>query len=122
MTLLRRALLKKLEARFAPALGPVGLVWSRDESLFDGLLEPGEYIARDMRVLAPEVEGGTPAVVRMEERVTRDANDLGWIYGAAGAVVGRVTELNGSLVSWRLAAPVALGLALDGPAAVLPAE
>ena len=84
MTLLRRALLKRLEARAArPALGPVGLVWSRDESLLAGILEPGEYIARDMHVLVPE--GGSPAVVRMEERVTRDAQDLGWVYDAAPA-------------------------------------
>jgi hypothetical protein len=88
-------------------------VWSRDDLRIAGGLDPGELVAVDMYVLAPE--GESPAAVRMVERVTLDASDLGFVYDAAGALVGRMTEVDGSLVAWEACAPQARALALDLP-------
>jgi hypothetical protein len=113
MTLLRAV--GKLEAARAGAYsapGTVGLVWSRDEVLFTGRLEEGEFIARDMHVLELATDS-LPAMTQMVERVTRDENDLGWVYDAAGAVLGRVVELEDSLIRWRHeSAPAGLSVAL----------
>ncbi|MGA2270210.1 MAG: hypothetical protein ABSH44_17195 [Bryobacteraceae bacterium] len=76
----------------------VGLVWTRDESRVDRALEQGEWIAHDLyEVAAAE---GAPACSRLVERVTTDGNDLGWVYDPAGQVVGRVVEIDGTLISF----------------------
>ena len=107
-------MLRKLEARAstarrAAAAGGVGIVWSRDDLRITRELEPGELVAVDMHVVVPE--GEAPAAVRMVERVTTDVSDLGWVYDAAGAVVGRMTEVDGSLVAWEACAGRPLGQA-----------
>ncbi len=94
----------------------VGVVWSAHEARIDASgLAAGEYIAADMRYLDSPPEAGEPArplcgeFVSVTERVTRDSNDLGNVYGATGEVIGRVTELDGSLVIWKpvVSGPVA---------------
>jgi hypothetical protein len=90
---------ERLEGRLSAVVGgDVGLVWSRDERRVEREPGAGEYVACDMRYVGPLVEGVTPTV-RLEERITRGVNDLGWVYDDAGAVVGRVMELNGSLIT-----------------------
>lgn len=76
---MRLALLRKLEARASTvkrAAAGAGIVWSRDDVRVTRELEPGELAAVDMHVAVPE--GESPAVVRMVERVTLDAWDLGF--------------------------------------------
>ena len=73
----------------------------------------GELVAVDMTVLAPE--GGAPAAVRMVERVTLDRCDLGFVYDAGGALVGRMVDLDGSLLTWEACAPLARTLAVETP-------
>lgn len=92
---------------------PVGLVWSRNERLVDPLsLMPGEYIACDVRILetadfsALEVLEGVPPLEppawwAISERITRDAADLGAVMDWAGAVLGRVVLIDGSLLRWE---------------------
>ena len=119
---MRLAVLRKLESRASTvkrAAAGVGIVWSRDDLRVTSELEPGELAAVDMHVAVPE--GESPAVVRMVERVTLDASDLGFVYDAAGLVAGRMTEADGSLVAWEACAPGPGGapraLALDPPRA-----
>lgn len=110
------ARLKRLEAAAAeeeerPAV--TGMVWSSAESVVDAsALEPGEYVACDCYVEAWP-DPATPDDVirwRVVERVTRDAEDYGVVYGADGAAVGRVVYLRGKLlrVEWT-AGPLAAG-------------
>jgi hypothetical protein len=108
MRLLRR--LEGLEAGAAvaeaEAEAAVGVVWSCDELRLDATqLEAGEYIACDShRLDPPELFASCPRV-RLVERITRDADDLGYIYDAAGVRVGRVTAVDGNLVSYRAVRP-----------------
>jgi hypothetical protein len=110
--LVRQSSLKKLEARaFAArrAAGGVGIVWSRDDVRVKRELEPGELVAVDMhRIGSVGVGVDQTWCVRVVERVTLEEEDLGWVYDAAGVVVGRVTESDGSMLTWRpeTAAPV----------------
>jgi hypothetical protein len=108
----------------APCLDGVGLVWSRDEVRVTRDLEPGELIAIDMYQLEGYVpyEGAAPDTwgARLEERVTRDTQDLGFVYDVAGQVIGQVVELDGGMISWRARAPLARGLALLEPAPTAP--
>jgi hypothetical protein len=131
----------KIEERLAADLAgqgcEVGLVWTCDEVIVDRVLETGEFLARDMHELDPAGEGLTHRVL-VVERVTRDANDLGWVYDAADVEVGRVVEMDGSLISYcrheaapgavpaveasavpeAVIAPEAAGAAVELPAAV----
>jgi hypothetical protein len=114
--LVRQSSLKKLEARASTArrvAGGVGIVWSRDDVRVVRALEPGELVAVDMTILEPA--GESPAAVRMVERVTLDPCDLGFVYDAGGAVIGRMTELDGSLLTWEACAPLARALVLGAP-------
>ena len=87
----------------APA---IAVCWSRHDVRVDAAtLLPGEYIAVDMR-LGDELQGAQ--LVVLTERVTCDAGDLGRVYDSNGAVVGRVTEIDGSLLTYEFAP--------DGPA------
>lgn len=105
MRLLRESALQRLEARagsWSRAAAGIGIVWTRDESRVERELDPGEWIAVDMyRVLSVGRNGDQTWCVRVVERVTRDEWDLGWVYDAAGAVIGRVTESDGSMLTWR---------------------
>jgi hypothetical protein len=111
----------RLEAGAAKrrAVGRVGLVWSCDESLVLGGLGPGELVARDVYFL----EGGGAALgpwVRVVERLTADVADLGFVYGPGGELLGRVVELDGSMITWRPAvasesSPAASGAAVPPP-------
>lgn len=101
-------LIKQLErieaaaAAVAPDSGavPVGLAWSNCDARVDAAqLLPGEYIAADVHVLAnacPGVEDWS-----ILERITCDAGDLGFVYDGAGARVGRVVAMDGSLLTLR---------------------
>lgn len=110
------ARLKRLEAAAAEedaAPAVAGLVWSTAESVVDvETLEPGDYVACDCYVEAwPDAEApGDVIRWRTVERVTRDAEDYGVVYGADGGIVGRVVYLRGKLlrVEWT-AGPLAAG-------------
>jgi hypothetical protein len=100
---------KRLEAGAARAreeVAPgVGLVWSKDEVSVDPLtLEDGEYVAVDvvMEGGGPSPLGGTaPVWWTVTERVTLDPRDLGVVRNVAGERIGLVTDLDGSMVTWR---------------------
>jgi hypothetical protein len=106
--------LRRLEAGAAEARerkpAAVGLIWSTQENVVDPQdLRVGEYIAVDLRIqgAAPVVVEGGPAIVAvgapgawaMAERITRDPQDLGVVRNAEGGRVGRVMELDGSMIS-----------------------
>lgn len=78
---------------------PVELCWSEHEERVDAeLLEPGEYIAVDIRI-DEELLGAR--VVTIKERVTLAPADLGFVSDAAGRRIGRVTAIDGSLISYE---------------------
>jgi hypothetical protein len=84
----------------------VGLIWTRQESVVDPeTLYRGEYIAVDltMRAGAPVALGGAsgvaPGAWLMAERITQDPQDLGVVRDAEGQRIGRVMELDGSMIS-----------------------
>lgn len=86
-------------AREAECVG-VGLAWSDcDERVEVAQLEPGEMIAADVHMLGEACPGVERWLVR--ERVTRDPLDLGWVLDPAEDVVGRVTAIDGSLLTLR---------------------
>jgi hypothetical protein len=105
--------LERLEAGAAAARerGPaaVGLVWSTRESVVDpDTLQPGEYIAVDIRLEGcphvagepvPDALSDPPCWWTLAERVTTDPQDLGVVRDGFGARVGRVMELEGSMIS-----------------------
>lgn len=103
--------LKRLEAGAAvsreTAPAAVGLIWSRHETTVDpDSLERYEYIAVDVRVMGaapcdgrPAMAGQAPTVWEMLERVTQDPQDLGVVRDAEGARVGRVTAIEGSMLT-----------------------
>jgi hypothetical protein len=102
----------------------VGLAWSDcDERVEAAQLEPGEYIAADVHMLGELCPGVERWLVR--ERITRDLSDLGWLHDEAGDVVGRVTAIDGSLLTLRYgaspgAAARAVGRAAAGRACPAP--
>ncbi len=109
--------LKRLEAGAAAARAtkptPIGLVWTANETRIDPeCLEPGEYIACDIRLEGRERPGldlpaldengdvvEPPSWWSVEERPTFDAADLGIVRNCDGERVGRVVELDGTLVT-----------------------
>lgn len=102
--------LRRLEAGAAAAReakpAAVGLIWTRQESVVDPeTLYRGEYIAVDltMRAGAPVALGGAsgvaPGAWLMAERITQDPQDLGVVRDAEGQRIGRVMELDGSMIS-----------------------
>ena len=98
---------KRLEASAAARAkevpAGVGLVWSVNEARVDpGDLVEGEYIACDIRMEggAPGADGAPgPTWWAVSERVTLDARDLGVVSSAGGLRIGRVVELDGSMVT-----------------------
>lgn len=87
-----------------------GVVWTDSEELLAGGLARDERLAVDLHVVE-EFEG--VRLVRLVERATRERGDLGRVYAMDGSVVGRVVDLEDSLVtvSWLVsgaeaAAPV----------------
>jgi len=79
---------------------PVGLVWTEDDVRVDlAAVREGEHVALDVRILG--AVGDTP-IWQTTERCTAEATDLGVVYGAKGAQVGRVVRVDGSLVEWVL--------------------
>ena len=121
MRLIKR--LDAMEERAAAAAaaerpsGKVMVCWStREERVADGDLAPGDFVACDVHYLDPqgperdvaryreeataeELEF-TPCV-RIVERITRDARDLGVVYDETGVRVGVVVELDGSMLTLR---------------------
>jgi hypothetical protein len=105
--------LRRLEdgAAEARAVRPaaVGLIWSRQESVVDlAVLYEGEYVAVDLRMEggmpvplrgSPAVAAAAPGAWHMSERITRDPQDLGIVRDAEGARIGRVMELDGSMIT-----------------------
>ena len=97
---LERAAAAAEEAAARP-VGDVGIVWTSS----DGVLEPGElavgeFVAFDITITDAGGASGTPTL-RVAERATRDPRDLGVVYDAAGARLGYVVEVDGTLLSWR---------------------
>ena len=66
-------------------------------------LGPGEYIACDLHLCGDGGEG--VKLARSVKRVTRDVQDLGRVYDAAGEAIGRVTQLDGGLITWARWSP-----------------
>jgi hypothetical protein len=105
--------IRRLEAGAALARervpASVGLSWSRNEVTIDPEeLGPGEYIACDIRVqagvaggdrAAPDAMADQPYWWTLTERVTCDPQDLGVVRDAEGERIGRVMELDGSMIS-----------------------
>ena len=60
-------------------------------------LAEGDEVAMDIHILSDDL--GT-AQWRTVERRRRDPQDLGDVFDAAGVLIGRVTERDGSLVRW----------------------
>jgi hypothetical protein len=100
MRLIRQvAELEAAAAARAEEPAPIGVCWTTYEERVEAReLEEGEYIAADMTRV--EELAGT-AVIRIRERVTLDVRDLGWVYDAEGARIGRVVAVDGTLVSWK---------------------
>jgi hypothetical protein len=67
-------------------------------------LEPGEMLARDLYFLERDEGGELRPWVRGVERATFDACDLGVVYGPGGEVLGRLVEMDGSMLTWERAA------------------
>lgn len=106
MKLLRK--IERLEAsaeQRAPDNSPVGLVWSSDEHrVAPGQAEAGEYVACDVW-LAGGLEFAGVAHPGLCERFTRDAEDLGIVYDAEGAAVGRVMLIESGLIRYVVDSP-----------------
>jgi len=87
------------QAREAEPKG-IGLVWTADDMRVEAEdLRPGEYIACDL-VMREELDGAV-SLGSCRERVTADVADLGAVYDSSGARIGRVTAIDGELVSWE---------------------
>jgi hypothetical protein len=97
--------------RALPTGQAVGLVWSSDER--EPL--PGEVC--DILCCAPDE--GLPERWICRPRPARSAYDLGDVFDVAGVLVGRVTNITGSLVSIEPAA-VAGAAAVGGETAPVP--
>jgi hypothetical protein len=98
------AKVEKLEAAAAERARsrrrPVGVVWTQDDVRVDPeSLAPGEHLALDVYVTGAIGETETWTTV---ERATSEASDLGVVYDAGGAVLGRVARIEGSLVELAL--------------------
>jgi hypothetical protein len=110
--------LKRLEAdglRRKREPAAVGLSWSRHEVVVDPeSLQPGEYIAVDIRIegcpreeldaavesgRVPDATNAAPCWWAVTERVTTDVQDLGVVRDYYGNRLGRVVELEGSMVT-----------------------
>ena len=101
--------LQKLRAERAQlrkaAESRIGIAWSHcDRRLDDVELAAGELLALDITIVG--AIGEIPQW-RTVERVTRDPNDYGAVYDAAGVRVGSVRAIKGGLVT----------LAIDGAGA-----
>jgi hypothetical protein len=59
-------------------------------------LGEGDLVALDVH--ATELQGG----VRTVERITRDPDDLGYVYDAGGEIIGRLLEVNRPFFSYCL--------------------
>lgn len=87
--------IKRLETRATVAAGEerdrgVGYVINYTGDSVDvdaGAVGPGQFVALDVHVM----DGVT---VRTVERVTDDADDVGWVYDAEGGLIGRVVEVD----------------------------
>jgi hypothetical protein len=92
---------KRLEAGAAEAQPlEIGLAYTANDVRVEAaLLGRGEYIATDVVVLG---ECAGCAVHRVVERVTRDAGDVGWVQDSEGTRIGRVVEVNGTLVTLEM--------------------
>ena len=97
----------------------IGVLWTDVEARVEARsLEPGEMIAADVYLVRayadqefpdltaesdPASRCGTHEAV-LRERVTRDAEDLGWVYrGAPGPdarICGRVVESDGGMLTF----------------------
>lgn len=77
-----------------PKREPVGIVWVSDDAGPD--VAPGDDVVEDVYV-----EEGDPPEWHMRPRARRDDADLGDVYGAGGELLGRVVEIEGSLVTWE---------------------
>jgi len=103
--------IKRLEAGAAVARerrpAAVGLSWSRNEARVDPEeLGPGEYIACDISIRSGAGVGAVPDAMadqpywwNLAERVTLDPQDLGLVRDAEGERIGRVMELDGSMIA-----------------------
>jgi hypothetical protein len=83
----------------------IGLIWTQQEKRIDAdALAAGEYIACDLYYDEEPGQfgaGGVPPTVRTVERVTVWESDLGKVYGPEGERIGRVTAIDGSMLTWE---------------------
>ena len=91
----------------APSERDFYFVWVsfREPRVVARALARGTYVAVDVWIdrwwEATLFEGRRhPMSAEYRERVTGDFNDLGLVYDDGGAVVGRVTEMEGDKVTW----------------------
>jgi hypothetical protein len=95
--------LEEAAAAAEVAGAPIGICWSSYEGnrVDAAMLERGELIAADVTI--DYVDGfGVPNIL-VEERVTRDEADVGWVYDRQHEKIGRVVEIEGTLLTWRMA-------------------
>ena len=74
----------------------IAIAWSTDEERAADLAESDE-VAMDIHILSDDLGAEQWRTV---ERRRRDPEDLGDVFDAAGARIGRVAERDGSLVRW----------------------
>ena len=103
------ARVEKLASAAARAKEPqtreLGIVWSTSDTRVDReQAKPGEYVAVDLYIDEPETAEGCPALVRTIERFTRNERDLGVVFDAKGARVGRIVAARGGVLRWELTA------------------
>ena len=86
----------------------VGLAWSSDDVRLSAAtiadLRPGECVASDVTLYGADAGADQMRVV---ERVAVDPHDLGIVYDAGGLRVGRVTSIDGTLISYEFDPPPA---------------
>jgi hypothetical protein len=94
MRLLRA--LEKVEARRAAGRRPAArawcVVWSEAETLVGRLPVAGESVACDLFVVG-DASDRASLYVRSAERFTLDPLDLGIVYDASGAEIGRIASV-----------------------------
>jgi hypothetical protein len=101
-------LLKRLErveaaeAAEAVAGNAIGICWSSFEGnrVDASTLARGELIAADVTIDYWD-HMGVPNIL-VVERVTRDEADVGWVFDRQGEKIGRVVEIQGTLMMWRM--------------------
>lgn len=105
MKLLRKIL--RLEAAEDRRDEPLafGLVWSSDEHKVDPSQSPdGSHVAHDIWLAGGVEFAGVPRP-GARQRFAEDPADLGLVYDAGGAAVGRVLSIDGGVIRYEVDSP-----------------